>query len=192
MAGGVEGRDHRCRVGEERRDGDARRQRLVEVEHVEAAPTQRSHRAHGGRRLGRHGRDGPVYAEAERAPGAGPAKVARQPARRDDLDVVSETRECPGQTDDLVLHPPGADRLYGHTRATRTCSPDTCRRRPRGQMSASRARSPSPTTRTFARSSGPKRLSSSGVIAVRNVPKARSASGSRKLRLVPSATWWMK
>jgi len=87
--------------------------------------------------------------------------------------------------------PPGADRLYGHTRAKRTCSPDTCRRRPRGQMSAPRARSPSPTTRTFARSSGPKRSSSSGVIAVRNVPKARSASGSRKLRLVPSATWWM-
>ena len=191
VTGGVEGADHWCGTGEEHGDRDAGRQRLMQMQNVESPSADRPYRAGGGSRLGRHWRDRAVDAESERPPGADSAAVSRHFSGRDDGDLVSLTLERPGQAEDLLLHSSGcrqAVRAHKADAHALSCSrPSGCL----GQGTAARARSPWPAGLAFARSSGPCRASSSGVNCRRRVPNSRSASGSRKLRFMPSATWWM-
>ena len=95
VTSGVEGADHWCSVGEEHGDCDARRQRLMHMQNVESPSADRTYRAGGGSRLGRHWRDRAVDAEPERPAGADSAAVSRHFSGRDDGDLESLTLERP-------------------------------------------------------------------------------------------------
>jgi hypothetical protein len=95
VTSGVEGADRWCGVGEEHGDCDAWCQRLTQMQNVESPSADRTYRAGGGSRLGRHWRDRAIDAEPERPADAHSAAVSRHFSGRDDGDLVSLTLERP-------------------------------------------------------------------------------------------------
>ena len=184
LTSGMKGGDGRCGVEQQGRDRDARRKRLVEVDHVEPASVQRTSRSIGAGGVGRHPSDRPVHRNRN-----GPPQTAGRSGRQH-RDPEIEPGQCSLEGEHLVLHASGG--VEAVRTDQRNASNDAARPLVVGSVghstTAVRARSPSPMGRLFAYASVPWRTISSWVISVRRLPNSRSASGSRKLRLAPRST----